>query len=413
MNESYPMLSVEEALDRVLKVFRPLPPERRPILEALGQVLAEDICAGMDIPPLANSAMDGYAVRCDDTSEASSEQPRRLRVVADLAAGYVLDAPIRPGTAVRIMTGAPVPPGAEAVIPFEEVERDGDEILVFRQYPHLKNIRAAGEDVRAGQMVLAQGTVLRPQEIGMLAALGHQEALVHRRPRVAILSTGDEVIAVDAPWQPGKIRDANSYSNAAQVLRYGGVPLRLGIARDDVADLTAKIRAGLAQGADLFLTSGGVSVGDFDVVKKVLAAEGEMSFWRVCMKPGKPLAFGHIHGVPLLGLPGNPVSAMVAFEIFARPAILKMLGKTRLEKPTVEAVLLDEIKRKDDRRHYLRVSLEKHDGAYYARLTGDQGSGILLSMVRAQGLAIIPEDVHHLPAGSRVRVMMLDWPEHI
>jgi molybdopterin molybdotransferase len=170
MNESYPMLSVEEALDRVLKVFRPLPPERRPILEALGQVLAEDICAGMDIPPLANSAMDGYAVRCDDTSEASSEQPRRLRVVADLAAGYVLDAPIHPGTAVRIMTGAPVPPGAEAVIPFEEVERDGDEILVFRQYPHLKNIRAAGEDVRAGQMVLAQGTVLRPQEIGMLAA---------------------------------------------------------------------------------------------------------------------------------------------------------------------------------------------------------------------------------------------------
>ncbi len=413
MNESYPMLSVEEALDRVLEVFNPLPPERRPILEVLGQVLAEDIFAGMDIPPLANSAMDGYAVRCDDTSEASPDHPRRLRVVADLAAGYVLDEPIRPGTAVRIMTGAPVPPGAEAVIPFEEVERDGDDILVFRLYPHLKNIRAAGEDVRAGQKVLAQGTVLRPQEIGMLAALGHQEALVHRRPRVAILSTGDEVIAVDAPWQPGKIRDANSYSNAAQVLRYGGVPLRLGIARDDVTDLTSKIRAGLAQGADLFLTSGGVSVGDFDVVKKVLAAEGEMSFWRVRMKPGKPLAFGHIHGVPLLGLPGNPVSAMIAFEIFARPAILKMLGKTQLEKPTVEAVLLDEIKRKDDRRHYLRVSLEKRDGAYQARLTGDQGSGILLSMVRAQGLAIIPEDVNHLPAGARVRVMMLDWPEHI
>lgn len=408
---SYPMLGVEEALARVLAAFEPLPPERKPILEALGQVLAEDIFAEMDIPPLANSAMDGYAVRCEDTDGASPDHPRRLRVVADLAAGYVLEVPIQPGTAVRIMTGAPVPPGAGAVIPFEEVERDGDDILVFRPYSYHKNIRAAGEDVHAGQKVLAKGTVLRPQEIGMLAALGRQEALVHRRPRVAILSTGDEVIAVDAPWQPGKIRDANSYSNAAQVLRYGGIPLRLGIARDDIADLTAKIRAGLERGADLFLTSGGVSVGDFDVVKQVLAAEGEMAFWRVRMKPGKPLAFGHIRGVPLLGLPGNPVSAMIAFELFARPAILKMLGRTQLDKPTVEAILLDEIKRKDDRRHYLRVSLEDKEGVYHARLTGDQGSGILLSMVLAQGLAIIPEDVDHLPAGSCVRVMMLDWPE--
>lgn len=409
--EPYPMLSVEEALARVLAAFEPLAPERTPILEALGQVLAEDIFAEMDIPPLPNSAMDGYAVRCEDTGGARPDRPRRLRVVADLAAGHVLDEPIRPGMAVRIMTGAPIPPGAEAVIPFEEVKREGDEILVSKRYPHNQNIRAAGEDVHAGQKVLARGTVLRPQEIGMLAALGHKEVWVHRRPRVAILSTGDEVIAVDAPWQPGKIRDANSYSNAAQVLRCGGVPLLLGIARDDVAELTAKIRAGLEQGADLFLTSGGVSVGDFDVVKKVLAAEGEMAFWRVRMKPGKPLAFGHIRGVPLLGLPGNPVSAMVSFEIFARPAILKMLGKTQLEKPTVEATLLDEIKRKDNRRHYLRVTLEKRDDAYQARLTGDQGSGILLSMVRAQGLAIIPEDVDHLPAGACVRVVMLDWPE--
>jgi len=195
------------------------------------------------------------------------------------------------------------------------------------------------------------------------------------------------------------------------VVRYGGTPLLLGIARDDVAELTAKIRTGLEQGADLFLTSGGVSVGDFDVVKEVLAAEGEMGFWRVRMKPGKPLAFGHIQGVPLLGMPGNPVSAMISFEIFARPAILKMLGKTKWEKPTVEATLLDEIKRKDDRRHFLRVMLERRNGEYVARLTGDQGSGILLSMVRAQGLAVIPEDVNRLPAGARVQVVMLDWPE--
>ena len=411
MTELYPMLSVEDALGRVLAAFEPLPPERVPVLETLGQVLAEDIYADMDIPPLTNTAMDGYAVQAADTAGASPEQPVRLRIVYDLAAGYTTDVAVTPGTAIRIMTGAPLPPGADAVVRFEDTERDGEWVHIFKGVPVGKNVRQAGEDVQKGALILPRGTEIRPQEVGMLAALGHKEAWGHRRPRVAILSTGDEVIEVDAPWRPGKIRDANSYSNAAQVVRYGGVPLLLGIARDDVAELTAKIRAGLEQGADLFLTSGGVSVGDFDVVKTVLAAEGEMGFWRVRMKPGKPLAFGHIQSIPLLGLPGNPVSAMVSFELFARPAILKMLGKTRLAKPTVEATLLDEIRRKDNRRHYLRVMLEKRDGGYFARLTGDQGSGILLSMVKAQGLAIIPEDADHLPAGARVQVMMLDWPE--
>jgi len=411
MNELYPMLGVEEALERVLTAFQPLEPERVPVLEALGRVLTEDLLADMDIPPLTNTAMDGYAVRAADTDGAGPDRPARLRVIYDLAAGYTTDVAVRPGTAIRIMTGAPLPPGADAVVQFEDTAREGEWVHIFKGVPVGRNVRQAGEDVQRGALILPRGSEVRPQEVGMLAALGHKEVWVHRRPRVAILATGDEVIEIDAPWQPGKIRNANSYSNAAQVLRYGGVPLLLGIARDDVADLTAKIRAGLEQGADLFLTSGGVSVGDFDVVKQVLAAEGEMAFWRVRMKPGKPLAFGHLRGVPLLGLPGNPVSAMVAFELFARPAILKMLGKTRLEKPTVEAVLLDGIRSKDDRRHYLRVSLEEREGVYQARLTGDQGSGILLSMVRAQGLAIIPEEVDHLPAGARVRVMMLDWPE--
>ncbi len=411
MSELYPMLGVEEALERVLAAFQPLEPERVPVLEALGRVLTEDLLADMDIPPLTNTAMDGYAVRAADTDGAGPDRPARLRVIYDLAAGYTTDVAVRPGTAIRIMTGAPLPPGADAVVQFEDTAREGEWVHIFKGVPVGRNVRQAGEDVQRGALILPRGSEVRPQEVGMLAALGHKEVWVHRRPRVAILATGDEVIEIDAPWQPGKIRNANSYSNAAQVLRYGGVPLLLGIARDDVADLTAKIRAGLEQGADLFLTSGGVSVGDFDVVKQVLAAEGEMAFWRVRMKPGKPLAFGHLRGVPLLGLPGNPVSAMVAFELFARPAILKMLGKTRLEKPTVEAVLLDGIRSKDDRRHYLRVSLEEREGVYQARLTGDQGSGILLSMVRAQGLAIIPEEVDHLPAGARVRVMMLDWPE--
>jgi len=412
MSELYPMLSVEEALARVLAAFQPLSPERVPVLETLGRVLAEDVYADMDIPPLTNTAMDGYAVQAADTTGASPEHPVPLRIIHDLAAGYTTDVAVTPSTAIRIMTGAPIPPGADAVVRFEDTERDGEGVNILKGVPVGKNVRQAGEDVKKGALILPQGTEIRPQEVGMLAALGHKEALVHRQPQVAILATGDEVIEVDAPWQPGKIRNANSYSNAAQVVRYGGVPLLLGIARDDVGELTDRIRAGLEQGADLFLTSGGVSVGDFDVVKEVLAAEGEMGFWRVRMKPGKPLAFGRIGGVPLLGLPGNPVSVMVSFELFARPAILKMLGKTKLTKPTIEATLLDEVRRKDDRRHFLRVMLEEREGKYFARLTGGQGSGILLSMVRAQGLAIVSEDVDHLPAGARVPVMMLDWPEN-
>lgn len=411
MEELYPMLSVEEALARVLAASQPLPPERVPVLETLGRVLAEDVVADMDIPPLTNTAMDGYAVRAADTARASFEHPVRLRIIQDLAAGYTTDVAVMPGTAIRIMTGAPIPPGADAVVEFEDTEQQGEWVSIFKGVTEGKNVRPPGEDVRKGALILRRGTEIRPQEVGMLAALGHKEAPVHRRPRVAILATGDEVIKADALWQPGKIRDANSYSNAAQVIRYGGVPLLLGIARDDVGELTAKIREGLEKGADLFLTSGGVSVGDFDIVKKVLAAEGEMSFWRVRMKPGKPLAFGQIRGVPLLGLPGNPVSAMVSFELFARPAILKMLGKTRLKKPIIEATLVNAIQSRDNRRHFLRVMVEDREGEYLARLTGDQGSGILLSMVHAQGLAIIPEDVDHLPAGTRVSVIMMDWPE--
>ncbi|GAB4516424.1 MAG: molybdopterin molybdotransferase MoeA [Anaerolineae bacterium] len=409
MADLYPMLSVEEAAEKFLSHFAPLEVETVPILEALGRVLAETVTAPMDVPPLSNTAMDGYAVRSEDVASARPEAPVRLQIAADLAAGYVREQPVQPGTAVRIMTGAPIPPGADAVIPFEDVQVQNGQVIVSRPISPGKNVRQAGEDVRKGQVVLEPGAVLKPAAIGMLAALGHATVRVHRRPRVAILSTGDEVIDIDAPWQPGKIRDANSYSNAAQVLKYGGIPIRLGIARDTVEDLTAKIRAGLEQKVDLFLTSGGVSVGDFDVVKKVLAAEGEIAFWRVRMKPGKPLAFGLIQGVPILGLPGNPVSAMVSFEMFARPAILRMLGYRDLARPTVEAVLLDSIPRKDNRRHYVRVTLSRGgDGDLYARLTGDQGSGILLSMVKADGLAVIPEDVDHLDAGSKVKVIPLD-----
>jgi molybdopterin molybdotransferase len=398
---------VEEAQERVLGVFEVLEPEKVPLLEALGRVLAEGIHADVDIPPHTNSAMDGYAVKAADTAGASAESPRRLSIIGDLGAGYVSDTVVRSGTTIRIMTGAPLPDGADAVVRFEDTERDGDWVAVKVEVPVGLDVRGAGEDVHAGMLVLPLGSLVRAQEVGMAATLGRKEVMVHRRPLVGILATGDEVVEVDEPLAPGKIRNANSYSNAAQVLQCGGIPIMLGIARDEIQELTDKIRSGLARGVDLFLTSGGVSVGDFDIVKEVLAAEGEMSFWRVRMKPGKPLAFGHIEGVPLLGFPGNPVSAMISFELFARPAILKMQGITDLERPTVEALLMDEVRRKDDRRHYLRVRLEHGAGESRAYLTGEQGSGILSSMVGADGLAIIPEDWNSAAAGSRVTVMLL------
>jgi molybdopterin molybdotransferase len=413
---SEPMLTVEQALERVLSAFRPLEPERVDILDALGRVLAEVVRAGEDIPPLANSSMDGYAVLAADTAGASVDHPTRLRVVGEIAAGYVPQTEVMPGTAVRIMTGAPLPPGADAaatasavaVVKVEDTTSDQDWVDITVEVPPGNYVRPAGEDVRRGERVLPKSTRLRPQEIGMLATLGHGQVLVHRRPRVAILATGDEVVEIDRPLTPGKIRNANSYSNAAQVLAHGGVPLLLGIARDSVDDLTAKIRAGLEQGIDLFLTSGGVSVGDFDLVKDVLAAEGDLAFWRVRMKPGKPLAFGHIGGVPILGLPGNPVSVMVSFETFVRPAIWKMLGRADLARPTLNATLMNEIAHKDGRRHYVRVCVEERDGKYRAHLTGGQGSGILSSMVKANALAVIPEEWDHAPAGAQVEVMLLD-----
>ena len=405
---SEPMLSVEEALERVLSAFQPLGPEAIPILDAQGRVLAEDVRAGGDIPPHANSSMDGYAVLAADIGGASRSSPRRLRVIGELAAGYVTETGVTPGTAIRIMTGAPIPSGADAVVRVEDTEAEEDGVRILAEVPPGQYVRPAGEDVRRGELVLRRGTIVRPQEVGMLATLGHKEVRVTRRPRVAILATGDEVVEIDAPLAPGKIRNANSYSNAAQVIKYGGTPVLLGIAHDQVEELTEKIREGLAQGVDLFLTSGGVSVGDFDLVKHVLATEGEINFWRVRMKPGKPLAFGQISRVPVLGLPGNPVSVMVSFEMFVRPAILKMLGVTEWERPTVPATLMDKIQHKDERRHYVRVRLEAHAGEYRAYLTGGQGSGILSSMVKANAFAIIPEEWTHAPAGARVKAITID-----
>jgi molybdopterin molybdotransferase len=400
-----PVLSVEQALEHILATVRVLEPERVPLLEATGRVLAETVTADRDIPPLANSAMDGYAVCGSDVEQA--DFPVRLRVVGEAAAGCVSTVQVTSGTVVRIMTGAPVPDGADTIVCFEDTRRDGGWVEVLTPYTSGKNVRPAGEDVRAGQVVLKPGMALRPQEIGMLAAVGQVEVSVVRRPRVAVLATGDEVVPPDQPPGPGQIRDANSYAVAAQVQAFGGVPLLLGVARDQEALVRQGIREALARRADLIITSGGVSVGDFDLVKQALAVEGEMRFWSLDMKPGRPLAFGVVDGVPLLGLPGNPVAAMLSAELFGRPALLKMQGFTDWSRPTVRARLSQPVARKDGRRHYLRVRVYETVTGYAATLTGDQGSGILSSLVEADGLAVIPEEVEHLPAGAEVEVLLL------
>ena len=413
-------LTVAEALAAVLDGVSVLPAEPVPLLEALGRVLAEPVIAKDDLPSFANSAMDGYAVRAADLASASADNPVTLKVVGDIAAGAVPDVTLVPATTARIMTGAPVPPGADAVVPVEDTSepwRNPDRPLpeavdVRRSVNAGDYLRHPGEDIEAGQPVLASGHVIRPQEIGVLAALGVSRVRVIRQPRVGILATGDELVAIEEALQPGKIRNSNGYAQAAQVLAMGAAPVWLGIARDTEADVRAKLQRGLDEGVDLFVSSAGVSVGAYDVVKAVLEAEGNVGFWRVRMRPGKPLAFGTYHGVPYLGLPGNPVSAMVSFERFARAAILKMAGHTRLARPQVTATLTDTI-HSDGRESYVRAVVQQKAGEYMATTTGSQGSHIMTSLVKANALLIVPEGVKMVAAGEQLQAWMIDWPESV
>ncbi len=418
------MLSVEEAFQRIMASFGPLGSEEVPLLNCLGQVLAEDIQSPLDLPPLANSAMDGYAVLSSDIQGASKESPRSLEVIGLVAAGQVSTQTVVSGSAIRIMTGAPVPAGADAVVPFEETDeverreagRPLDHVAIYSSLRVGVNVRPAGEDVRQGQQVLDAGTPVRPSEIGVMASLGLSAARVIRRPIISILATGDEIIARGRPLEEGKIFDSNSFSVAGSVIACGGVPRVLGIARDNLDDLNSKLTE--AAGSDLIVTSAGVSKGDYDIVKDVLTERGDMNFWSVRMRPAKPLAFGHLRedggrSVPLLGLPGNPVSTMVAFEMFARPAIQIMLGKRRLARPMVDGLLTAPIYNADGRRVYARVEVTRKDGTYLATPVGPQGSNILTSMSRANGLAICPDDLPSKGAGEQVQIIMLDWNEEV
>ncbi len=412
------MLSVEEALDRVLALVHELDTEETPLLGADGQTLAADIRAPFDVPGLANSAMDGYAVRAADVARASDATPVSLRVVGLVQAGQLASTAVEAGTAVRIMTGAPVPDGADAIVPWELTDERGRatgpivQIGVLSPATAGDHVRPAGEDAAKGALVLERGRVLDPPAIGMVATLGSATVRVVRRPTVAILATGDEVQRLGDVPEPGRLFDSNSYGVAAALRRWGGVPKLLGIAPDDMDALRPMLRRGLD--ADMLITSAGVSAGAFDMVKDALAELGSIDFWSVRMRPSRPLAFGRLRSedgreVPHLGLPGNPVSALVALAKFARPAVAKMMGRTPQGLPTVEAILDNPIVNFDGRRVFARVTLERRGGVLHAKLTGAQGSNLLTSMAAAHGLAICPEEVEELPVGATAAVELLDW----
>jgi molybdopterin molybdotransferase len=400
------MISVEEAIHRILEQIPRLGKERLHILQSMGRVLGEDIIAPRNIPPWDNSAMDGYAVRWEDIHASSPQKGVELKVLADLPAGRVFEGEVGPGEAIRIMTGAPLPRGSDTVVQVEDTEKAGDSVRILASPEKGKNIRLAGEDVRAGERVLEEGTALRPPHIGFLASLQRSIVSVYQVPRVAILSTGDELLEIDEPWEEGKIINSNSYSLASQGAECGGVPLQLGIAKDQPEALCAKIQQGLI--ADILVTSGGVSVGDYDLVKGMFNELGKINFWKVAMRPGHPLAFGIVFGKPLFGLPGNPVSSMVSFEQFVRPSILKMAGHQNLFRPVLQAVLREDIEKKAGLIHFVRCRLIQEEGRIYAWATGEQGSGILSSMVKAHGLIVLPPDKTMASAGEEVKVILVD-----
>jgi len=437
------LLSVDEARDKVLAAIPgPLPSESVPVGAGLWRVLAELVVAATSLPPWDNSAMDGYAIHSADTAEASEELPTRLRVVGEVRAGAAPDAAVEPGTAVRIATGAPLPPGADAVVPVEQTTpvdaegRPGDRgrdaagplpaaVLVHLTVAPGGSVRPAASDLSAGSVVLPAGAALTPSTIALAAGAGAPALRVHRRPRVAVLATGDEVRAAGEPLGPAGIPDANRPGLLAQVAAAGAEPIDLGIAADRLDDVLARLRGALAGDADAVIVSGGVSVGPYDVVKAAFEAIGRVDLWRVAVQPGKPFAFGTAErpesGPPVLlfGLPGNPVSSLVTFELFVRPALRRLAGHRGLLRPIDRAVLGERVSKSHGRRAFLRIVAERdeagrpvRDGSGRVRvaLAGGQGSHVLSALATADALAVIPESDDELPAGSEVELWWLDQP---
>lgn len=408
------MLSVAEARERILSHFQPVATELLPLIACSNRVLAADIVAATDLPLFDNSSMDGFAILSADTKPAAPDSRVTLRVVADIPAGSYPKLTLKQGEAARITTGAQIPTGADAVIPVEDTDFNyrqpgtpvPETISFPRQVKAGENIRPHGTDIHAGDVVLLKGHQLRPQDLGLLAMLGAANVEVYKKPRVALLSTGDELLEVDAPLEPGKIRDSNSYTLAALIDSTGADLVRLGVAKDTRKDVESLLEKAVKENADLIISSAGVSVGAFDFVKEVIEANGKMDFWRVNMRPGKPLAFGEYRGINFIGLPGNPVSAFVGFEVFVRGAIGKLNGKFNENRVKVRVRCEEQIE-SDGRESYLRAQVREVEGVLYAKLTGHQGSGNLLSLVQANALLIIPAGVKCVPATQEVEAWML------
>jgi molybdopterin molybdotransferase len=406
------VITPAEALRLILDRVTPLPPERRPLQAILGLAAAEDLQSEAQVPPFTNSAMDGYAVRSADLAGATPDQPRRLRVTGDLAAGAVPSGGVGPGEAVRIMTGAPLPPGADTVIPVEDTTRGDDWMELRKPLGPGIHIRLAGEDLRIGQGLVSRGQALRPGDLGVLAAAGIPEVHVHPRARVAVLTTGDELVDVSEAPGPGRIRDANIHAVGAQVASFGALPVPFARVPDDPDLLRQALRQALE--ADVVLTTGGISVGDYDFMKGLLEELGaERIFWKVAQKPGGPLGFWMLQGKPIFGIPGNPVAAMLMVEEYVRPALRQLMGFAKLHRPEATAALEGGWSGKagDHRTTFLRVVARREAGSMQARLTGPQGSAILSSMLTANALAVIPEGVDRIAPGGPVTLHLTEEAE--
>jgi molybdopterin molybdotransferase len=400
-----PMRSLEEVRASILAEVKPLEPFELPLMEAYGCVLATDLVAASELPPFASSAMDGFAVRARDVEDATVDQPRSLRIVGRALVGREPGAAVGSGEAVRIATGAPIPNGSDTIVPIEHAVVQAESVLVMRPFDEGASVRPAGQDASTGQLLVPAGRRLGGPELGFLASAGFAAVPVYPRPRVAILSTGDELVDPGRGLGPGQIRDANSYTLFGAVREAGASALLGGIVRDDV-DALRDMVLGLVSRADLFVSSGGVSVGERDVVKKAFFRRGDISFYRVAMQPGMPQGFGQVEGRPYFGLPGNPVSVFVSFEMFIRPSLLKMMGRRDLLRPEVDAELADEIRGPANRAVFARVRVGRSGGRWVAQSTGGGQSNLLSTVARANGLAVLPVGQEVARAGDRVRVVL-------
>lgn len=401
------LLTVEEALAKVLEPIKPLGTERVDLLSALDRVIVENITAPMDVPLTDNSAMDGYAVRAIDTQKASIDNPVLLKVIEDLPAGYLAKSQVGEGEAIRIMTGATIPDGANSVVMVEVTKSEGELVKIYKAAKPGDHIRSKGEDLKTGDLLITQGTKLTAAEIGVLASVQRPFVKVSRKAIVSILSTGDELVEVEETVAPGKVVNANSYSLATLVKSVGAIPIIQPIARDNEKEIRASIEQALA--ADFIISSGGVSVGDYDYVKAVLESLGaDLRFWRVSIKPGKPLAFGLLAGKPYFGLPGNTVSSMLSFLLFVQPALKKAMNSLPpWDAPKIKVILDADAHSKGDRRTYLRANIRYNQGRFYAHLAAKQGSGVLSSMLGANALVILEEGIKEVKKGQEIEALVI------